>query len=159
MRIRARAELSIIPNSKIFTQAQANFSKGFQYIWHEIPVLLTFESDWKKGKNILDKIARKHAEHLSEFAEKRIIEASKKFMIYYKHLTPKVYTTVRDSGVFLTIRYLTDPRKRRGTENAIWENILKAFAKYPEIDFAYPTRRYFNNAIEGPFSKNNNPRQ
>jgi small-conductance mechanosensitive channel len=115
--------------------------------------LLTFESDWEKGKVILDKIAQKHAEHLSEYAEKRIIEASKKFMIYYKHLTPKVYTTVRDSGVLLTIRYLSDPRKRRGTENAIWEDILREFAQYPEIEFAYPTRRFFNNAIEGPYAK------
>ena len=74
-------------------------------------------------------------------------------MIYYRHLTPKVYTTVRDSGVLLTMRYLTDPRKRRGSENAIWEDILRSFARYPEIEFAYPTQRFFNNALEGPQPK------
>ena len=142
-----------MPNSKIFIEPQANFSKGFQYIWHEIPVLLTFESDWEKGKAILDKIVHKHAEHLSKAAEERIIEASKKYMIYYRHLTPKVYTTVRDSGVLLTMRYLTDPRKRRGSENFIWEDILKEFAQYHEIEFAYPTWRFFNNAVEGPQAK------
>jgi small-conductance mechanosensitive channel len=144
-----------IPNSKIFTEPQANFSKGFQYIWHEIPILLTFESDWKKGKGILNKIAQKHAEHISKSAEKRIVEASKKYMIHYRYLTPKVYTSVRDSGVLLTIRYLSDPRRRRGTENAIWEDILLEFEKYPEIEFAYPTQRFFDNAVEGPFASKN----
>ena len=132
-----------IPNGKIFTEAQANFSKGFQYIWNEIPVLLTFESNWKKAKEILQDIAKKHAEHLSTSAEKRIIEASKKFMIFYKHLTPIVYTSVKDSGVLLTIRYLCDPRKRRGSLNDIWEDILEAFDQNNDIDFAYPTQRFY----------------
>jgi small-conductance mechanosensitive channel len=137
-----------IPNEKIFIEAQANFSTGFEYIWNEIPVLLTFESDWKKGKSILQRIVNEQAEHLSEHVKERIMEASKKFMIFYTHLTPIVYTSVKDSGVLLTIRYLTNPRKRRGTEMAIWENILKEFAQYPEIDFAYPTRRFYNHAVE-----------
>jgi hypothetical protein len=55
----------------------------------------------------------------------------------------------------LTIRYLSDPRRRRGTENAIWEDILLEFEKYPEIEFAYPTQRFFDNAVEGPFASKN----
>ena len=37
-----------IPNGKIFTQDQANYTKAFSYIWDELSVLLTFESNWKK---------------------------------------------------------------------------------------------------------------
>ena len=60
-----------------------------------------------------------------------------------------VYTTVKDSGVLLTIRYLCDPRKRRGSEQEIWENILDAFAAHDTIDFAYPTQRFYSNDTEG----------
>ena len=42
-----------IPNGKVFKEVLANYSKGFQYIWNEIPVLVTFESNWKKAKEIL----------------------------------------------------------------------------------------------------------
>lgn len=35
-----------IPNGFVFTEPQANYTAGFQYIWSEIPVLVTFESDW-----------------------------------------------------------------------------------------------------------------
>jgi small-conductance mechanosensitive channel len=45
-----------IPNGKVFTEMLANYSKGFQYIWDEIPVLITFESNWEKAKGILEGI-------------------------------------------------------------------------------------------------------
>jgi small-conductance mechanosensitive channel len=138
-----------VPNGQIFTRVLANYSKGFQYIWNEIPVLITFESHWKEAKGILHKIAVKHAEHLSEAAEKRVKESSQRFMIFYSKLTPVVYTDVKDSGVMLTLRYLTEPRKRRSSAEAIWEDILEAFAERKDIDFAYPTQRFFNHAVEG----------
>ena len=111
--------------------------------------MITFESNWKKAKEILLKIAQRHAEHLTEDVKKQIIEASKKYMIFYSKLTPTVYTSVEDSGVLLTIRYLCKPKRRRITEQAIWEDILEEFSKCNDIDFAYPTRRYFNNVLEG----------
>ena len=138
-----------VPNGKIFTDVLANYSQGFQYIWNEIPVLVTFESDWRKAKQILDEIAQQHGASLSESAAHRLREAAKKFMIFYNKLTPMVYTTVKDSGVMLTIRYLCDPRKRRGSEQEIWENILDAFAAHDTIDFAYPTQRFYTNMTEG----------
>jgi len=138
-----------LPNSLVLTEVVANYAQGFEFIWNEIPVLLTFESNWKKAKEILRRIVSKHAEHLSQSAEKRIKEASKRFMIFYKALTPIVYTTVKDSGVLLTLRYMIDPRRRRGSEEAIWEDILTEFAACDDIDFAYPTRRFYNNALEG----------
>ena len=70
-------------------------------------------------------------------------------MIFYKTFTPTVYTSVRDSGVLLTIRYLCHPRQRRGSTQAIWEDVLDQFAAAPGIDFAYPTRRFFDQAVEG----------
>lgn len=138
-----------IPNGKVFNEALANFSKGFEYIWDEVPVLVTFESNWKKAKELLLDIGNKHALHLSDEAQRRVKKAAKKVMIFYSKLTPTVYTAVKDSGVLLTIRYLTEPRRRRSCQQAIWEDILEAFASCTDIDFAYPTHRFYNNALEG----------
>lgn len=138
-----------VPNEFVFNRAFANYSKGFQYIWNEMPVLITFESNWKKAKELLFDIVNKHAGNLSEKAEKKVREASSHFMIFYSKLTPMVYTSVKDSGVNLTIRYLCEPRKRRGTEQAIWEDVLVVFSECDDIDFAYPTQRFYNNTLEG----------
>jgi len=112
-------------------------------------VLLTFESDWKKAKQILTDIVNHHGVMLSEAAEKQLKEAAKKFLIFYNKLTPKVYTSVKDSGVLLTLRYMCNPRERRVTEELIWEDILNHFAQCAEIDFAYPTQRFYDNTTEG----------
>jgi small-conductance mechanosensitive channel len=132
-----------VPNAAVFLKPQANYSRGFQYIWNEIAVLVTFESNWKHAKDLLEKIVNEHAEHISKAAEKRIKEATKKYLITYVHLKPIVYTTVKDSGVMMTLRYLTDPRKRRSSEHVIWENILEEFDKAPDVEFAYPTTRFY----------------
>ncbi len=137
-----------IPNGTVFTRSQSNYSSGFQFIWNEISVLVSFESNWTRAKKILQEIVAKHAKELSADAEKKIIEASKKYMIFYQYLTPIVYTTVRDSGIKLTMRYICDPRKRRVTEHEIWEDVLTAFAKHKDIEFAYPTQRFYNRTVE-----------
>jgi small-conductance mechanosensitive channel len=138
-----------IPNGKIFTEVLANYGQGFQYIWNEIPVLVTFESDWRKAKRLLNEIAHRHGTSLSDAAARKLRESAKKFMIFYSKLTPVVYTTVKDCGVMLTIRYLCEPRQRRGSEQDIWEDILDVFAAHDDIDFAYPTQRFYRNESEG----------
>jgi small-conductance mechanosensitive channel len=139
-----------VPNGKVFSDALANYSKGFDYLWNEIPVLVTFESNWDKAKSILQEIGNRHASHLSQTAEERIRQAARRFMIMYASLTPTVYTQVQASGVLLTIRYLCEPRNRRASAHAIWEDILRAFAEHPDIDFAYPTQRFYDRWIENP---------
>jgi small-conductance mechanosensitive channel len=132
-----------IPNGKVFTETQANYTQGFSHLWNEIGVLITFESNWEKAKKILNTIIRKHTSQYTTSAKEKLIEASKKFMIFYNTLSPNIYTSVKDSGVMLTIRYICEPRKRRSTEHEIWEDILTEFAKHEDIDFAYPTQRFY----------------
>ena len=138
-----------VPNGKIFTLTQANYGQIFQFIWNELPVVITFESNWRKAKEILTEIVDLQALHLSQEAQDKVKEAARKYMIYYMRLTPIVFTSVADNGVVLTIRYLCDARERRESAQAIWEDVLERFAQEDDIDFAYPTVRYYNNPDEG----------
>jgi len=138
-----------IPNQLVFTEAVANYDKGFKYVWNEVPVLVTYESNWSKAKEILTQIAFKHAEHLTAEAERDLLAASRQYLINYKKLTPIVYTSTTASGILLTVRYLIEPRRRRGTVSAIWDEILTEFAKAKDIELAYNTVRSFANPIEG----------
>jgi small-conductance mechanosensitive channel len=138
-----------VPNGSVFTAPVANYDRGFRYIWNEVAVLVTFESDWQLAKEILTRIAFKHAEHLTAQAEQDLLSASRQYLINYTKLTPIVYTKVVDSGVQLTIRYLIEPRKRRGTEHAIWEDILTEFEAATDVELGYHTVRSFKLTEEG----------
>lgn len=142
-----------VPNGLVFSQPLANYSQGLHFIWHEIPVVVTFESDWEKAHEILTSIVNEKAMHLTHEAEERVREAAQKYLIFFKNLTPIVYTRVVDHGVALTLRFLCDPRRRRGSEDAIWRAILTEFGRHDDIDFAYPTQRFYDNRTEGKEGK------
>jgi len=137
-----------VPNNFIFTQPIYNYNSGFKYIWNEIPVLITFESDWKKAKELLLKIANEYALPINAEVEKEILNASRKFLIIYHKVTPVIYTSVVDNGVLLTIRYLIDIKQRRGSSEDMWEGILAEFAKHDDINLAYSTVRVLSEQVK-----------
>lgn len=138
-----------IPNGMVFTHTLANFTKGSQFIWNEIPVLITFESNWEKAKKLLQDIVEEQVRSEGHDFKTSFQDATRRFLIRYDKLTPIVYTSVEESGVLLTIRYLCEPRQRRGSTQAIWENILRTFSKDPDLEFAYPTQRFYTLSGEG----------
>jgi small-conductance mechanosensitive channel len=137
-----------VPNGVVFGTPLVNYQRGLGYIWNELVVHVTFESDWQTAKAMLQEIADRHAAHLSEDARARVRQAARRYLILYAHLEPTVYTRVERDGVRLTVRYLCEPRRRRGSEAAIWEDVLAAFAASPAVEFAYPTQRFYDRQAE-----------
>ena len=138
-----------VPNGKIFTELVFNYNRGFKFIWDELPILITNESNWKKAKDILQKITEKYTIHLIEKAKEDLTEASKKFFIKVTSLDPTVHTKIEPFGTSLTLRYLCLPHERRNTNELISEAILEEFEKHEDIDFAYPTHRIYSHLLEG----------
>ena len=77
----------------------ANYTEGFEFIWHEIPVLVTFESDWKRAEQILLEVVRSVAPDIEARAGARIRETARSYHIKLGVLSPIVYLTVKDSGI------------------------------------------------------------
>jgi len=130
-----------VPNSYVFKYPNFNYSRGFEFIWNEIPILVTFESDWQRGKEIMMSHAKSLAEGLEESVQKKIAVMRNRYMIYYGKLSPIVYVNIKDSGVELTLRYLTESKKRRSTQDELSQKILADFGKEKDVNFAYPTYR------------------
>lgn len=124
----------MVPNNFLFLHPVINANKGFEYIWHEIEVRISPESDWNLALGLLEQIVKDHSLHLSSEAADKVYEASKKYLIHYQNLTPIVYMTVRDHAILLTLRYLCEPRQARTTEDAIWKDILRTLKEQDTIE-------------------------
>ncbi len=138
-----------VPNSQVFTVPVANYTDEFAYVWHELRVMVTFESDWRRAKTILQEVLDHETREVAAQGATALRRGSRKFLISYRTFTPKVYTSVEDSGVLLTLRFLAPVRQRRGLNEQLWEAILEAFETESAIDLAYPTQRLFANPLEG----------
>ena len=131
------------PNSFVFKHRLFNYNIGFPFIWNEIKTLITFESNWNKAEEIVLNTVKDTAEDIERRVRPLIREMAKKYLIQYSKLTPIVYTTIKDSGVEVTLRYLTEVKFRRDSQVTISRRILEAFKAEPDIEFAYPTIRYY----------------
>lgn len=147
-----------IPTGKVFVEPLAIYSMGMHdFIWNEVAVLVTFESNWKRAKDILTEIAVARAGHLAGPAENKLKEYARDFLVVPVDMTPGVFTTVGESGVLLTVRHVCRSRHRRESTQEIWEDVLDRFAECDDIDFAYPTKRAFDHVREGKQATGVNP--
>lgn len=138
-----------VPNGVVFNTEVANYTEGFGFIWHEVPVLITFESDWKLAEQLMLEVLEHDAPDVEGSAGATIRATARRYSIRVGTLTPTVYLSVRESGVLLTARYLVEARTRRGREDRVWRSILEAFAEHDNVELAYPTvRTYFGGPIE-----------
>ncbi len=131
-----------IPNGRLFREPIANYTEGFHYIWHEIPMLVTFESDWHAAEAHLREALSVVA--IPEDVARRTTEQSspsRDYRITYTQLQPNVYVSTRDSGVLLTGRVLVEARRRRAVEDEMWRHLLDAISRDDSVDLAYPTIR------------------
>ncbi len=137
-----------MPNGQVFHQPVINYNQAMNYIWNEIPVTVTFESDWQKAKALLLQIQEEHLKPLLADLKPHLEKAKKEFFIVYSKIAPTVYTSLKPEGIQLTLRYLCNPKKRRSTQQIAVEAILKEFEQHSDIEFAYPTMRLYQTQAE-----------
>lgn len=137
----ATGRVVFFPNSFIFKSHFFNYSTGNSFIWDEIRITVTYESDWKRARQIIEEVAERVCIEFVEKAKATQEQVSRRFHINLGTLTPYVYVSIADSGVDLVLRYLTEIRRRRITHDLICRDMLEAFDRERKIDLAYPTRR------------------
>ncbi len=140
--------LATIPNSKFLNENFLVSPSYSPYNWNEIPFLLTYESDWKKGAEMLEALGRAEVEGMEDRAAAGFRQLERRYAFKYGPLTPIVYVRAAESGVELVLRYLVHIRQRRGSTDRITRAMLEEVARRPELDFAYPTMRVYRRGEE-----------
>ena len=120
-----------VPNSVIFNNATKNYNSVFKYIWDELEIKVSIDTDISKAKDIIFDII-KSEETIKDIPKKMKRELAKNsadYHIYYNNLTPIIYTKIVDDGIVLNIRFLIHPKKQRNIESNIYEQIIDRFRK------------------------------
>ena len=133
-----------VPNGHLFRHPTANYTEGFFHIWHEMPVLVTFESDWRRAEELIRAALEPLAIAEEDFRrEEAAASATRDYVIKFREMGATVYVSTRDSGVLLTARLLVEARSRRNVEDEFWRALLTAFEAEPSVELAYPTVRTY----------------
>ena len=125
-----------VPNGWVFIHTIANYSKMIEHIWEEIPIRISFESNWQKAQKILIKILNEEKIKISDSGIRKIRKNFREYTGKYPELEPKVYVRAVDFGLQLTLRYVCKTKNRRATSQIVWDEILKEFSKHNDIELA-----------------------
>ena len=112
----------LIPNAILFTQTITNYTFEVEYILSEVPVRITFQSDW-------------------EAAEKILVGAAKQVTANTIGITgeePYIRAELFDAGVLMRLRYRTTPEDYAKDVNDIVKIIYKEFTENDKVEFCYP---------------------
>jgi small-conductance mechanosensitive channel len=131
--------LTIVPNGRVARAIVHNYTKDHEFIWDEITIPITYESNWQSVIKSIKKILNEKQAHLTEKAEKQMELLSKHYYIENHVSEPNVFIKLTDNWIELHIRYITDTANRRKMQSAISEEILKEIQKSKDINIASET--------------------
>ncbi|RKU27385.1 hypothetical protein C6497_11600 [Candidatus Poribacteria bacterium] len=111
----------LIPNAILFGQTITNFTLEEEYILVEVPVRITFESNWQDAERILVNAAKVvTADVISDVNEDPFIRAE-----------------LFDAGIMMRLRYKCRPVDRASSLSDIVKIIFHEFSKNENVEFCY----------------------
>lgn len=125
-----------IPNRSIFNGSYANESNAFPYVWRDLEVPITHQSNLEKAFAIVQAAGKRELDLLvaKDHAQKERLESQAEF--FNSNLLPQVTMRVDGNGVCLTLRYLTRNTEMAASETRLWKYIYHRFAGTADIDYS-----------------------
>ena len=112
-----------VPNALALTLPVVNATRGAGYVWTELRIVLTRESDWDKARERLLSLVNAYYEH-EKIDLERVKRVFEKRSIFFNRLTPRGYVDVATGGVRITLRYLCRSRMTRESQDFILTRFL-----------------------------------
>ena len=135
----ATGRLSIIPNGYVLANTVNNYTKDHPFIWDEVSVPITYDSDWKEAVTKIVSIVENETTETADKAEKSISKLGEKYYLPRKALEPAVFLTLTGNWINLNIRYITEVRQRRQLHSHLSQVILDEVQRSESIKIASET--------------------
>jgi small-conductance mechanosensitive channel len=125
----ATGRLSIIPNSSVLTSVVNNYTKDHPYIWDEINIPITYDSDWRKALKIIEKVIYTETKEITKKSDSSVSSLSDKYYLPARATEPTVFIKPTDNWITMNIRYITEVRQRRILRDKLYRKLLTELEK------------------------------
>jgi small-conductance mechanosensitive channel len=127
-----------IPNSLVLEQPVLNFHATSDFMEGEIPVTVTYGSDWKRAGEILRQILQEEVGEYVERARRQHMHRTAHFFASQEPPEPRVFTDIAADGILFTLRFQVPIGQRRTLGSRIASKVLERFSQ-EKIVLAYKT--------------------
>lgn len=140
-----------LPNSTIFDKPFANEGDNFPYVWHNITLSVTHESNISKAEEILLAAAERVLDGI--IAEDEDLDREKLSNltdVYGGEDGPTVAIDITGSGIEMHLRYLSPNRSVARTKTALWKYIHARIAGVDDIAWSPDSLRVISSQATSP---------
>jgi len=135
----ATGRICVIPNGVVLSGIIHNYSKEFNYIWDEIIVPITYDSNWKVAYEKLSKVVQKQTKQITTQAKNSLKGLGSKYYLTARKVDPSIFITLTDNWIEFKVRYITEIKNRRAVSTKISRLILEEIEKTSDVNIASST--------------------
>lgn len=134
----ATGRITTVPNGVVLSKPIQNFTKHHKYLWDELAITVTAESNWGEAMRLLGEIGHEHTKEFVAEADRSLTRLERYYYVEGHVLEPNVYVAPAADGYALTLRYVVNAWKRRSTNSDIWGHVIRVFSERADIEIAPP---------------------
>jgi small-conductance mechanosensitive channel len=117
--------IDMIPNGYVLSRTVNNYTKDNNFLWDEIMLPITYDSDWREAITVFTDIAREETTAAAERAKREMESLGERYYLFRRSVEPSLFLTMTDNWITFHIRYVVDARGRRGVRTRITRRILE----------------------------------
>ncbi|MEO1959314.1 MAG: mechanosensitive ion channel domain-containing protein [Nautiliaceae bacterium] len=136
---RRAGRIVFIPNNVVFNNPIFNYTHhGLSTVWDGIDITITFDSNYKKAKHIINGIVQNLSKGYTDITKRRLHKLKAIYHIKNANVEPKIFTFINENGIVISCWYLNN-YMTLSLRSKIYSEILEAFSKEDDIKLAHTT--------------------
>jgi small-conductance mechanosensitive channel len=141
----------VIPNNLVFKTKVFNYSHGHPFIWSKVEVTVTYSTPVASALALFKQVLEE--ETREEFAAARLAATAmeRRYGVTDAEYQPKIHTRLADSGVTLSLFFVSHYRHTSTVRNRINRRLIAELERHRKIQLAYTTMSVLTSpAADGP---------
>ena len=116
-----------VTNAAVFDDPVFNYSREFTFLWEELAVQITHDSDHELAERILLDAALEHSKDRAALGTEALQKMRRRFYVPNADLEPAVFYKLNSSWVELAVRFIVPTHGIRVVKSAIAKEVLEQF--------------------------------
>jgi small-conductance mechanosensitive channel len=131
--------LVTVANRFVFSDPVFNYTQHWPYLWDEITIPITYNSDWRRAGDLMVEHGREYTAHLQAQAQAQLRSLRDAYPVHKATVEPTLYLVMTDNWIELTLRYVVEAQARRQVKTQLHHELLQHFESESGITVASAT--------------------
>ena len=128
-----------VANRVVFSAPVFNYTQRWPYLWDEITIPITYNSDWRRAGELMLEHSREYTSHLQAQARAQLSDLVNAYPVHATTVEPTLYILMTDNWIEMTLRYVVEAQERRRVKAQLHHELLQHFESEADVTVASAT--------------------